>query len=627
MKLSVIASLFSLLLLTEGFFITLESSLYLPCLTVDAPKLNDPTLSWTFTPTSPPNSSTIPLSSTGDRVRVSQKDGHLSLSRVGLEDQGTYTCQVTGYLGDRMVKLKSSYPVEIYQARFELWELVEGQTGGKLRLPCSPPPPVLPASSRTTYQAVWYKVTQQGKERVFPRIRGELGEGSESRFSWSSSSHEKDDYSLEISDGTLEDSGVYQCDLVESRTLQKPVWSQKTELSVREPPTEPPPLCLDYISPWGDCVSESSRSGRAILQESLNEFSLKVYSQLREADKTQNLLFSPISIALVLTHLLLGADGDTRMHLENALSLPPSFSCLHNEIKNLRVELKDSVEIASNIYHSPELMLNDLFINQSKLFYSAVPEKLTNSSEKNVEMINNWVAEKTHHRIKELVDSMPQESLLALLNAVYFKGKWRVVFEGVNKNAPFVSLTGDVINTPVLYSSKYKLVQHYVPPLRAQVAEFPLSGKMSLYILLPSTPSAEGLQALEERMSPVTVKTMVETLSKVAPQMTEVMLPKIKLDIKTNLMDLLDGMGLTDLFDAPKLCGLTSMHTDTPLSLTDARHRAFLSLTEEGVEAGAVTSLSFSRSFPTFTALRPFVMVLWNHEVQSPLFMGRVTKP
>ncbi|KAG7458567.1 hypothetical protein MATL_G00221810 [Megalops atlanticus] len=624
MKLSAIACLFSLLLLTEGLFITPDSTLYLPCLAADAPKLNDQTISWTFTL---PNSSTVPLLPTGDRVHISQEDGHLSLRKAGLEDKGTYTCVVTGYLEDRLVKLKFIYPVQIFEASFELLELVEGQTGAVLRLPCSPPRPVLPTSSRTSHQVVWYKVTQQGKERVFPVRMGEQDEGSDSRFAWSSSSHDKGDYSLEISDGTTEDSGVYQCDLVESGNVQKPVWSQTTELSVREPPTEPPPPCLDYRSPWGDCASDSPRSGRAILQESLNEFSLKVYSQLSRGDKTQNLLFSPISIALVLTHLLLGAGGQTQTHLENALSLPHSFPCLHNEIKNLRDELKDSVEIASNIYHSPELMLNELFINHSKLFYSAVPEELTNSSEKNVEMINNWVAEKTHHRIKELVDSMPQETLLALLNAVYFKGKWKMMFDSVKKKASFVTLTGDIINTPVLYSSKYKLVQQYIPPLRAQVAEFPLSGKTSLYILLPVTSSVEHLQALEERMDHETVKNMVEMLSKAAPEVAEVMLPKIKLDIKTNLMDLLENMGLTDLFDSPNLCGLTTMRMDTPLSLTDARHRAFLSLTEEGVEAGAATSISFSRSFATFTVLRPFLLVLWSHEVQSPLFIGRVTEP
>lgn len=82
--------------------------------------------------------------------------------------------------------------------------------------------------------------------------------------------------------------------------------------------------------------------------------------------------------------------------------------------------------------------------------------------------------------------------------------------------------------------------------------------------------------------------------------------------------------GLSSLFEEPNLCGLNS---ESMLVLDDIRHKAFLKLTEKGVEAGAVTSMSFSRSFPSFSALRPFILLLWNDEARVPLFIGRVTDP
>lgn len=81
--------------------------------------------------------------------------------------------------------------------------------------------------------------------------------------------------------------------------------------------------------------------------------------------------------------------------------------------------------------------------------------------------------------------------------------------------------------------------------------------------------------------------------------------------------------GLSTLYEGAELCGL---YPEEKLFLDDAKHRAFLALSEQGVEAGAVTSLSFSRSLPSFSALRPFIMLLWSDHANVPLFIGRVTE-
>lgn len=82
--------------------------------------------------------------------------------------------------------------------------------------------------------------------------------------------------------------------------------------------------------------------------------------------------------------------------------------------------------------------------------------------------------------------------------------------------------------------------------------------------------------------------------------------------------------GLSTLFEGANLCGL---YSEDRLVLNDVRHKAFLALTEQGVEAGAATSMSFSRSYNAFSALHPFVLVLWSDAANVPLFVGRVTDP
>lgn len=52
-----------------------------------------------------------------------------------------------------------------------------------------------------------------------------------------------------------------------------------------------------------------------------------------------------------------------------------------------------------------------------------MPEKLTNDSNQNVILINQWVAKKTNNKITELIDYVDPDTSFVLLNAVYFNGK------------------------------------------------------------------------------------------------------------------------------------------------------------------------------------------------------------
>lgn len=212
------------------------------------------------------------------------------------------------------------------------------------------------------------------------------------------------------------------------------------------------------------------------------------------------------------------------------------------------------------------------------------------------------------------------------------------------------------------------------------MAKFELTGDSSLYILLPMTNTVEGLQEVERRMTYSVLQDMMREMSGVTPEAIEVTLPLIKLDHQPNMHVLIKKLGLlvsryfflsvrpsfndtshtslfflqsdplcsaffshpsnhpallitpafvplsglSTLFEGANLCGL---YPEDRLILNDVRHKAFLALTEQGVEAGAATSMSFSRSYSAFSALQPFVLVLWSDVANVPLFIGRVTDP
>lgn len=71
----------------------------------------------------------------------------------------------------------------------------------------------------------------------------------------------------------------------------------------------------------------------------------------------------------------------------------------------------------------PDVAIRDAFVNASRSLYGSSPRVLGNDSNDNLDLINTWVAEKTNHRIKQILDNLPSDTQFVLLNAIYLSGK------------------------------------------------------------------------------------------------------------------------------------------------------------------------------------------------------------
>ncbi|KAG9270168.1 plasma protease C1 inhibitor-like [Astyanax mexicanus] len=608
-----------ILLLFVGFSSAVEdislpvgSNFTVSCIGVPDVDLLFATYTWTFLPK--------------DNQDISSKyetldwdEPKLTLSPVEFRHAGHYTCVAKGQSIDGLIKLKRNFKLTVQDVPVQDKVLVVAvDENDVVMIPCRP---FLETYTNTSYaNAIWSKGDSkpEGLTPAETTSNVEDNEKVASRITWFAGPADSD-WTILIDKAKPMDTDLYRCEV----TVGSEKYTVIAEVVV-EP--APPPRCLNHTQPWEPCPDPDSRSWRAIVSESLTAFSSHLYSKLRTTQGTQNLLISPISVASLLSHLLLGARGETRDELEKALSLPKDFSCLHMVMKMLRDETKEKLLIANQMFYNPKYGLREAFVNQSLEFYDMVPGMLTNSSEENVMMVNNWVEEKTKRKITKLVDSVEPTVDFILLNAVYFIGKWLKPFEENTKQSQFMTLSGDVVNVPSLYSSKFSLATTYMSNLKAQVAKFPLTGDSSLYILVPNTVSEKALTTLEDNLNENNLRAMVREMTGFRQEMCEVTLPKTKLSISTDLGSLLKRIGLSGLFNSPNLCALFA-EEEEPVDLTDSRHQAYFSLTEQGVEAAAASSISLSRSFNTFSAMQPFVFIIWNDQTACPLFMGRLTDP
>ncbi|MEQ2309885.1 hypothetical protein AMECASPLE_003063, partial [Ameca splendens] len=533
-------------------------------------------------------------------AKVVKNDFYISISPVTAASEGEYVCLAVWEQG----KVTTTYSITVESFHTTVKVLKDSVA----MLPC-----YLPSSSRPVPNALWSKETSAGKKT---RLNTEEDTTTDRKIELLSPNEQ--DQTIMIQKVEMGDAGVYICESAEGERLNS------LQLEVEVPPTSAPLSCKHPVEELEPCLEENSRTAQPILQESMTEFSMKLYSYLTEENPSSNLLFSPVSISTMLSHLLLGASVNTRDALERAICVPHNFHCVHSQMKKQKQNMEQSLQMASQIYYNPQMNLSESFSSLSAEYYGAEPTKLLESSEENTRMINSWVANKTNNKITNLVNEVSPSAQLILLNAVSFSGVWMFKFNDRSKKGFFTKLNGDMVTVPLLHNSKYMATMMYVLELKAQVARFALTGENSLYILLPNTNKLSDLQQVEERMTDGNVRRMIEQLKAASPQKMEVTLPKIKLDTEPNMNMLIKKLGLSSLFEGASLCGIS---TDSDLVLDEAKHKAFLALTERGVEAGAATSMSFSRSFPTFSALRPFIMLLWSDQADVPLFIGKVMEP
>ncbi|XP_037019193.2 plasma protease C1 inhibitor [Artibeus jamaicensis] len=408
--------------------------------------------------------------------------------------------------------------------------------------------------------------------------------------------------------------------LIANSTLQST--SQPGIESTTEPtlPTTQPttgPLCPE---PDTYCPNSEDPSVRTTLQQALVDFSLKLYHAFSSVKKPEsNMVFSPFSVASLLTQVLLGAGGNTKKNLETILSYPEDFACVHQALKAYPSKGFTS---ASQIFRSADLAIRDAFMNASQNVYGS-PGVLGNDSDANLDLINAWVAEKTNHKIKQLLDSLPSDTRLILLNTVYLSAKWKIPFEHrKTKKEPF-HLKSSVIKVPMMISKKYPVAHFTDPTLKAKVGQLQLSNNLSMVILIPQT-MRHSLKDVEKALSPAVFKAIMNRLEMTKFQSTYVTMPRLKLSSNQNMLTIMESLEFYDFSYELNMCRLTE---DPDLQVSAMQHQAALELTEAGVEAAAASAVSVARSLMVFEVQQPFLFLLWDQQHRFPIFMGRVYDP
>ncbi|NXT80739.1 A2AP protein, partial [Zapornia atra] len=354
------------------------------------------------------------------------------------------------------------------------------------------------------------------------------------------------------------------------------------------------------------------------LADGLMRFSIDLLREVQLESNSTNMVLSPLSIALALSHLALGAANQTEKHLLEVIHLE-SVPCLHHMLGTLCRRLTEStLSLASRLYLQEGFEVKEKFLEDSEKFYRTKPTTLSGNSEDDLAAINEWVKEATKGQIPTFLQHLPENTVMLLLNAIHLHAFWQNKFD-VSFTGPDVFHLDNEFVVPVemMKAQKYSLSWFTLESQDIQVAKFPFKSNMSFVAIIPNQYTWNTSHVLEN----FPYKQLCWLFPKEVP--TAVKIPKIKLDYQLELSKVLSQMGLQELFTSPDLHKIT----EKPLFVSSIQHQSTLELKEDGVEASAATSVAISRSVSAFSLDRPFVFIIFEDETGIPLFIGSVRNP
>jgi len=243
--------------------------------------------------------------------------------------------------------------------------------------------------------------------------------------------------------------------------------------------------------------------------------------------------------------------------------------------------------------------------------------------------INNWVAQQTRDKIKDLIGKgiLKPDTRLVLTNAIYFKSNWGSQFsKSATQDGPFTTGDGQPVTVPLMHQ---KQDFNYAETADLQLLELPyIQHELSMIVVLPR--KADGLPALEKSLSADNLRSWTQQARSASVSVT---LPKFTFSAEFDLADKLAAMGMTDAFN-PDKADFTGMTTAEPLYISAVIHKAFVAVDEDGTEAAAATAVTMRAGAvrmqappKVFKADHPFLFFIRHNATGEILFAGRLSNP
>lgn len=387
---------------------------------------------------------------------------------------------------------------------------------------------------------------------------------------------------------------------------------------------------LTYACDKTNLMPDDKNPVDSIEGEAIQKTSQDLYQATSEEYKNNNFAISPLSIQLALYMVYNGAEGETQTEIGKLLRVANlDMDTLNAKVQSLmkyfnNLISKGNLDIHNALfYDESRVELAENYVDKLKKYFDAYQSDLNFGDPSAVASINEWVQDKTYDKIKEVIQTISDQEVLFLINALYLKADWVNGFlVETTADRPFFTMEGKEISIPTMHRT---MGVEQLTKDGYQIARLPLADSaLFVYLVMPQQ-SSQLSSAIQSDVVGGIWNNSLEF------QNTRVMFEMPVIETKTHVMlnGALQSLGMVSAFDPQQaeLGNIGQAQNGLPLHISRTLHDVYLKMDEKGVEGAAVTTIGVGTTSlpPSLQFNKPFLYLIVDQELGLPLFIGQFT--
>ena len=307
-----------------------------------------------------------------------------------------------------------------------------------------------------------------------------------------------------------------------------------------------------------------------------NLFAVDLFKTICKLTDDENALISPLSVSMALSMALNGADGATPEEIKDAIRAK-NYSL--EDINAYNTSLRDALLTVDNAF---ELKVQD-------------------------------AAKQINNKIDEIVKKVPDNALMYIINAIYFKGIWSQKFDRRRK----ASHSHDSGNANLNYFDdeycKYLMLPYG-------------SKEFSMVIMLPNED-----RTIDEVILSLDCERWGNAITQMSGKKANLRFPCFKVDCEHEMQkSILREMGI-ETPSSPTGSDFNIFNDSNEISISKVIHKTHIEVDKEGLDATAATSLEFiyssdsrTHEIADYMVNKPFVFAVRENATGVILFIGKI---
>ncbi|XP_044292703.1 protein Z-dependent protease inhibitor isoform X2 [Varanus komodoensis] len=385
----------------------------------------------------------------------------------------------------------------------------------------------------------------------------------------------------------------------------------------------------DIIAP--DPFEETSAPAFSMhnFTEKITNFGFNLYRKIA-MKHDNNVFFSPLSMSFTLAAFLLASSGETHNQIAECLDLhlpngrENEFLALFQQLRDNFTKNEDFTLLQTSFsFIQKDFQIRDIFLNLSKQYFDMefLSVDFRNSTlAKNI--VNEHIKQRLRGKIPMLFDTFDQQTKIILMNYILFRGKWLHPFSSkFTEVEPFHIDKYRTVHVPMMFKTE-KFAYTEDKNLQCTVLKLPYKGNAHMLIVMPE--KGADYMSIEDHVTSELVESWLKTMQ---TRKTEIYFPKFKLDQTYYMEQMLQEMGIKDLFSYK--ADLSNLTDQKYAKVSQILQRSVIHVDERGTEAAAISKsevMAFSLPL-TIRVNQPFLFMIYDGHLKVLLFVGRVTNP